>query len=373
MALSMRDARTLVDCVARLYAPPAAAFEAHALVALRDLVPADTRGWSTFVLATNSREFQPSEGLASYSYDPPGIFGLRERIAELAAELFHEHPLVAHYVRTRGRAPATAISDLLGVRAFRRLGVYNEFFRPLGIEDQLAVPLPDSFPRLAGVHFHRSTRSFKARDRQLLDLVGPHLSRAERNAAALRRARRLSAGLDTALATLRAGVLVLAADGRLETASAIGMTLVSTYFGPPGPLRLLPAELRSWVARARKLPAGGAAIPRPVEPLIRDGPLGRIVVRLLPRAADGSDVLVLEERRTVLTPVALASLGVSRREAEVLAWVAAGKSNADTASILGIAVATVKKHLEHAYTKLGVENRQAAAARAREIADAAPR
>jgi DNA-binding CsgD family transcriptional regulator len=49
------------------------------------------------------------------------------------------------------------------------------------------------------------------------------------------------------------------------------------------------------------------------------------------------------------------------REREVLTWIARGKSNAEIGAILGISSATVGKHLEHIYPKLGVENRTAAA------------
>ena len=49
------------------------------------------------------------------------------------------------------------------------------------------------------------------------------------------------------------------------------------------------------------------------------------------------------------------------RESEVLDWLARGKSNAQIGQILGISAATVGKHLEHIYPKLGVENRTAAA------------
>lgn len=56
----------------------------------------------------------------------------------------------------------------------------------------------------------------------------------------------------------------------------------------------------------------------------------------------------------------LIALGLTPKEAEVLLWVAQGKSNAETALILGVGEATVKKHLEHIFEKLGVENRGAA-------------
>jgi len=54
--------------------------------------------------------------------------------------------------------------------------------------------------------------------------------------------------------------------------------------------------------------------------------------------------------------------GLTQREGEVLHWVAGGKSNDDVARIIGVTSATVKKHLEHIYDKLGVANRTAASA-----------
>jgi DNA-binding NarL/FixJ family response regulator len=62
----------------------------------------------------------------------------------------------------------------------------------------------------------------------------------------------------------------------------------------------------------------------------------------------------------------LERLGLSPREAEILLWVAQGKTNFETGVILGISPATVKKHLEHIYEKLGVESRNAATLRALE-------
>jgi DNA-binding NarL/FixJ family response regulator len=72
-----------------------------------------------------------------------------------------------------------------------------------------------------------------------------------------------------------------------------------------------------------------------------------------------------EQSRTELRPnfdsaTPLESLGLTAREAEVLLWVAQGKSNADIATLLGTAEVTIKKHLQHVFDKLGVENRHAA-------------
>lgn len=61
---------------------------------------------------------------------------------------------------------------------------------------------------------------------------------------------------------------------------------------------------------------------------------------------------------------AFKKLGLTRREAEVLLWIVRGQSNAEIAVILRISPLTVKKHLEHVFTKLGVKTRLAAAVRA---------
>lgn len=55
---------------------------------------------------------------------------------------------------------------------------------------------------------------------------------------------------------------------------------------------------------------------------------------------------------------------LSAREAEVLLWIARGKSNKDISDILGISPRTVNKHLEQIFTKMGIENRASAAAMA---------
>lgn len=53
---------------------------------------------------------------------------------------------------------------------------------------------------------------------------------------------------------------------------------------------------------------------------------------------------------------------LTEREVEVLALVAAGRSNVEVARVLWVSEATVKLHLSHIYAKLGVTNRTAAAA-----------
>jgi DNA-binding NarL/FixJ family response regulator len=58
---------------------------------------------------------------------------------------------------------------------------------------------------------------------------------------------------------------------------------------------------------------------------------------------------------------------LSEREREVLRWIARGASNKQIGAQLFIAEGTVKNHVTHIFTKLGVDDRVQAALRAREL------
>ena len=66
-------------------------------------------------------------------------------------------------------------------------------------------------------------------------------------------------------------------------------------------------------------------------------------------------------------PQAVASLGISARELEVLGEIAAGRSNQEIAERLGVSLNTVKTHVARLLEKLGAKRRTDALARAREL------
>lgn len=65
---------------------------------------------------------------------------------------------------------------------------------------------------------------------------------------------------------------------------------------------------------------------------------------------------------------ALASLGITLREQDVLALLAAGKSNKEIAQKLGVSPNTVKTQVASLYQKLDVQRRTQAVQKARELA-----
>jgi DNA-binding CsgD family transcriptional regulator len=70
------------------------------------------------------------------------------------------------------------------------------------------------------------------------------------------------------------------------------------------------------------------------------------------------------ERAAASKGLVRADVDLTRREWDVLACVAAGRTNKEIAAILLVSPNTVRKHLENAFAKLGAHTRTAAVARA---------
>lgn len=150
-------------------------------------------------------------------------------------------------------------------------------------------------------------------------------------------------------------------------ANARAIQWLTDYFGGRSVrANRLPENLRLWLKHQKALLAVKDDLPPPQKPLVLEREAKRLVVRHL---CDSAQCLLLfEEQQTAHSPQVFDCLGLTRREAEVLVWVAQGKSNAEIGTILELSARTVQKHLEHIYQKIGVETRTAAAARAYEIA-----
>jgi DNA-binding CsgD family transcriptional regulator len=70
---------------------------------------------------------------------------------------------------------------------------------------------------------------------------------------------------------------------------------------------------------------------------------------------------LVSAQRSAIKAAGLADYGLTPREADVAHWLAAGKTNAEIARILGSSARTIEKHVERVLEKLGVENRTSAA------------
>jgi CheY-like chemotaxis protein/DNA-binding CsgD family transcriptional regulator len=152
-------------------------------------------------------------------------------------------------------------------------------------------------------------------------------------------------------------------DGKLIWQTPLARELLMRYYGTTAPQT--PKPVLDWLRR-HLLDAE-----RQIEPprlTMEQGPR-RLTFRLHQQTGDsdsGGDWLIVMREISddaVVEAISL-SFKLTAREAEVLYWVVKGKVNRDIGDILGASPATVKKHLERVYAKLGVETRTAAAGRA---------
>lgn len=145
-----------------------------------------------------------------------------------------QHPLIRHYALTRESRPRK-ISDFLSLGEFRRLDLYQEFFRDVAINYQMAVTIPSSDALIIGIALNRAQRDFSERDRSVLDLVRPHLAQAYKNVAERTTLRERAEAAErtvwsasaTELASLTRReheILVMVADGRTNLQIAVRLS-----------------------------------------------------------------------------------------------------------------------------------------------------
>lgn len=100
--------------------------------------------------------------------------------------------------------------------------------------------------------------------------------------------------------------------------------------------------------------------------LLKDAPPSELVAAVRAAAAGESALAPAIATRLVMRVQAPGSQ-LSKREREVLSLVAQGASNREIGVTLFLSEATVKSHLVHIFTKLGVTSRTAALAKARDL------
>ncbi|HEX4306805.1 MAG TPA: LuxR C-terminal-related transcriptional regulator [Solirubrobacterales bacterium] len=188
-----------------------------------------------------------------------------EELHRAFGEYAFQNPLMARHMRTLdGRA--YRFSDVISAEEYHRLDLYQQLYKPMGVEHQIAFTLPATPGRVLAIALSRGDPDYSDEERDLINRARPFLIQAWRN--------------------------------------AIEHTALRDEVAARAPGSRLPSSV----------PAG-----------------------------------------------AFADHGLTARETDVLVLVARGRSNRDTAAILGISPRTVQKHLENCFRKLGVSDRSAAA------------
>ncbi|MDP9072559.1 MAG: LuxR C-terminal-related transcriptional regulator [Actinomycetota bacterium] len=266
---------------------------------------------------------------------------LYRRLAEAFMVHVGDHPVIRNYERTGDGRPY-AISDFLSQADFHATGIYQNFYRTLGAEDQLSFILPDA-TRLIGIALNRERRGFSRRDRSTCNLLRPHLVHVYRNVAARAEVQRMLTALDR-LAERQGAALII-----------LDRHLVPQHIGADAQ-RILSRFFAGWDARALPEPVG-AWLREPAHswPLVYQRHGRDVVVRRV-QTAEG-DVLLLSESTGPDRTSNLRRLGLTARESDVFLLVYEGLATKRIAAELGISPRTVEKHVQRVLDKLGVQSR----------------
>jgi DNA-binding CsgD family transcriptional regulator len=297
----------------------------------------------------------------------PASFVIPPEAMENLARLAGSHPLIRH-MATTGDGSAQRITDFWTQEEFHRTELYDQVYRRMGIEYQMALGFPVPRPTIVGLAMNREDRDFSDRDVLAMNTMRPHLVQGWRMVRDRLRLQSMVDAADDGLSGTGAGVLVLW-DPPEELTRGVLDTLVR-YFGPPSTSSPLPHRVSRWLeVEQDRYGQDPLALPRPLSSE-RDG--RRAVLRYLsPRGRHPGAVLV-SEPALAADRTSLTMLGLTPREAEIVVEVTTGASNAEVARRLHVAPGTVKQHLENVYRKLGVHGRGRLSAFVMETLGAAP-
>lgn len=331
----------------------AASFPQQLLALLSTVVQADVYSYNKMNKAAKT---------AWYLWHPASFEPIPDGMAILGS-YNDQNPLLPALERMQ----ATRISDCITTADFQKLPIYHEFYKPMRAPFTMVEILSPDPQQVECVGLHHGRRDFSDRDVLIMNLLRPHIMQA------FHQARRLTTldiqvnGLHAVLDHHHQAAIFLSEDGHTLWSTPRARDIMQTYCPPsPHAPSCLPDLLARWATQQIAAWRSSNALATHLTPLIIEQPHGRLFVSLLQHKPGW--LLVFEEQSPSHAEDLLRSAGLTKRETEVLRWVTEGKSNEAIAAILGASPRTIHKHLERIYQKLGVENRTAAAAVTRDLA-----
>jgi DNA-binding CsgD family transcriptional regulator len=384
--LTSQDFQQVSRCITQLYLPCLLAdFPDRALHLLKQLVGSEMAMCQSFTLE-GTRLVATDLSLIQLSVTPP----------QIPIEYLYQDPLIGNLWK-ENRWDAWKISDFVSSAEFHQNELNSEMFYAVSstnVDDAITISIHDSpqQPNLAQMPFReiysnrikedfldksflqsqetlnnlffglaRTERTFTERDREVLNLFRPHLLTAYHNVLHYTQLQSQLTQLTQVVEQF--GTVLLSADAAILSVSDRAAEILQFYF--PGECisgRQLPDPLNSWVKQQIK-EFNTAQSSKLLKPWKITAFNHQLSIRLLKDAIHEQWILTFDESESdKLTIHSFCSIGLTKRQSEVLFWVIKGLSNAEIAAQLFCSDLTIKKHLENIYTKLNVQSRSMAVA-----------
>ena len=308
---------------------------------------------------TSYNEMWPAEHRSINWVNPPALMTLDRH--EAFARVVDQEPVIAHYERNP-KSPPVRLSDFLSSRQLRNSALYSEHYGPLGkVEDTLAILWHSEAGAINATGLLRHTR-FTDRDLALVQFLAPHIIQAHANSLALSRIEREVVRLQRVVEASARALVVLRRGRTIDFASESARNWMREYFDDMRVVDQLPEVLDLWVRQHDSAVRQTLELPRPRDPFVVNREDRRLVVRLL--SGDEEILLMLEEQMTSIGPASLSSLGLTRRESEVLAHMVNGVNKMAIAQLLGTSPRTIDTHVQNIMKSVGVSSSTAAIGKA---------
>jgi DNA-binding CsgD family transcriptional regulator len=323
-------------------------FISHVLQSLHAIIKCD-------LISYTEIDFKNESVMYNWGPDNPT---LRESLRPALERTGYQHPAVPYLLKTNGEQ-SVQISDFVSQRVYKKLDIYQDFFRHVDTNYQVATLITVSPSFMVPVCFNRKHRDFSKDDRAQLDLLRLHLVQASGNAQGITHMQNQLNILNQTMEVSHQALISVTDSGRIRFMTPHAMRLLTRYgVSTHKTGDWLPTRLRDWLGHELARLASPTLVPIPPQPLHIQGAEGILKIHFLQK--DSHLLLLINEQFTRLSVADFAQFGLSRRETEILRWVAQGKTNPEIGTILSISPRTVQKHLERVYNRLGVENRHAA-------------
>ncbi len=324
-----------------------ATFIAEVITALLGVVPADSCWFREFSF------WPPWVSLLVY---PDGV---QQKDSERALEqCLNSHPGIAYRQRTFD-LHAIQLSDFVPRLRFHRTAVYQQFYRPMGVEYQISVGLSMGPGTCVVIAFGRKGCDFSVADRRCLNMLLPHLIEGYWNACALSTYRGFLPV--SALGADDTNLVSLNHVMRVRLVPPDARALLMEYLGNRVAAGHVPDSFERWFQRYARVPTLGRRFPQARQPFIVERPGKRLVVRLF---SDENEHWLFPQEEVTDHLLSLRVFGLTAREARILESIAQGRHNVEIGVELGIEPRTVGKHLERIFLKLNVDNRTSAVLKA---------